>query len=88
MSADLVLLACKPGPGDFPTLAVVILVLCMTINGYALSNLFPYVGMMVKDLLGLETTNEAGMVPNVQSRNFTLPRYHHRSGEEDGRKWS
>lgn len=43
----------------------------MTIIAYALCNLFPYVGMMVKDLLDLETTNEAGMVPNAQSRCYT-----------------
>ena len=44
----------------FPTLAVVILSLGMVIHSYTLVSLFPYVGMMVKDLLGLETTNEAG----------------------------
>ena len=44
----------------FPTLAVVILSLGMIIHSYTLVSLFPYVGMMVKDLLSLETTNEAG----------------------------
>lgn len=44
----------------FPLREVVILAICMSLNGYALSNLFPYVGMMVKGLLGLETTNEVG----------------------------
>lgn len=62
----------EPGPRDFPALAVAILVICMTINTYGLCNLFPYVGMMVKGLLGLETTNEAGMVPNAQPRCYTL----------------
>ena len=44
----------------FPTLTVVILSLCMTLNIYTLVNLFPYVGVMVKKLLALETTNELG----------------------------
>lgn len=44
----------------FPLGPVAILAICMSLNGYALSNLFPYVGMMVKGLLGLETTNEVG----------------------------
>ena len=44
----------------FPTLAVAILCLGMTVTSYTLVSLFPYVGMMVKELLSLETTNEAG----------------------------
>ena len=44
----------------FPTLTVVILSLCMTLNVYTLVNPFPYVGVMVKKLLALETTNELG----------------------------
>lgn len=44
----------------FPTLTVAILSLCMTLNIYTLVNLFPYVGLMVKQLLALETTNEVG----------------------------
>lgn len=52
----------EPGPGKclFPTQTVVILGLCNVLNGYTLTNLFPYVGMMVKGLLGLDTTNELG----------------------------
>ena len=54
-----------PGPGQsepraFPKRAVLILCLGMLVNSYTLSSLFPYVGVMVKDLLDLETINEAG----------------------------
>lgn len=45
---------------DFPTRTVWILSLCMTLNLYSLVSLFPYVGVMVEDLLELETTNEIG----------------------------
>lgn len=45
---------------SFPTRAVVILSLVMTINSATLVSLFPYVGMMVKELLSLESTNEVG----------------------------
>lgn len=47
-------------PGAFPKREVLILCLGMLANSYNLSSLFPYVGMMVKDLLNLETVNEAG----------------------------
>lgn len=45
---------------NFPARTVWILSLCMTLNTYTLVNLFPYVGVMVKDLLELKTTNEIG----------------------------
>lgn len=45
---------------SFPTRAVVILSLAMTVNYYAMVSLFPYVGMMVKGLLSLPSTNEEG----------------------------
>lgn len=45
---------------QFPYRIVVILALVLSINSYTLANLFPYVGMMVKHLLGLATTNESG----------------------------
>lgn len=48
------------GLKKFPTRAVVILALAMTINSYTMVSLFPYVGMMVKELLNLESTNEVG----------------------------
>lgn len=48
------------GKKPFPIGPVFILALCLTVNSYTLVNLFPYVGMMVKHLLGLATTNEAG----------------------------
>lgn len=44
----------------FPTRAVAILTLGMTVNSYAMVSLFPYVGMMVKELLSLQSTNEVG----------------------------
>ena len=50
----------ESGVGEFPVLSVTILSLCMTLNGYVVVSLFPYVGLMVKELLGLETTNESG----------------------------
>lgn len=46
--------------GAFPVQTVTILVLCLTLNNYTLVSLFPYIGVMVMHLLGLETTNEAG----------------------------
>ncbi len=49
----------------FPTLSVVILSLCMGMQAYTYVNLFPYAGMMVKELLGLGTTNESGEVLRV-----------------------
>ena len=51
----------KPNVGcTFPARDVTILSLCLTLNIYTLVNLFPYVGVMVNDLLELETTNELG----------------------------
>lgn len=44
----------------FPHRSVIILALVLTINGYTLASLFPYVGMMVKHIMGLSTINEAG----------------------------
>lgn len=44
----------------FPHGPVIILALALTTNAYTLVNLFPYVGMMVKRLMELPTTNEAG----------------------------
>lgn len=48
--------------GKFPGGIVMILSLCMTLNIYTLVNLLPYVGVMIKELLELETTNELGEV--------------------------
>lgn len=45
---------------SFPTRAVVILSMANTINSYTMVSLFPYVGMMVKDLLDLQSINEVG----------------------------
>ena len=44
----------------FPFRSVLILAFCMTVNTYTLVSLFPYVGIMVKGLLGLDTENEVG----------------------------
>lgn len=44
----------------FPHRSVIILALVLTTNSYTLANLFPYVGMMVKHLMDLPTTNESG----------------------------
>ncbi len=46
----------------FPLRSVIILAMVLTTQGYTLTNLFPYVGMMAKLLLGLPTTNESGML--------------------------
>lgn len=44
----------------FPFLEVMILVLCATVYVYTVVNLIPYVGIMVMQLLGLASINEAG----------------------------
>lgn len=41
-------------------LPLVIIALSLVVNAYTLTNLFPYVGVMVKYLVGLSTTNESG----------------------------
>lgn len=50
----------EPDSGTFPARVVIILSLCMTVNTYSVVSLLAYVGVMVKDLLDLETTNESG----------------------------
>ena len=55
----------------FATRAVVILALANTVNAYAMVSLFPYVGMMVKDILDLQSTNEAGERTNLVLRQMT-----------------
>lgn len=46
----------------FPVRAVTILALVMAVHSFAFVSLFPYVGIMVTELLDLETTNKAGTV--------------------------
>ena len=46
----------------FPRLEVIILVLCVTVDSYTVDNLFPYVGIMVKQLMELESIDESGEV--------------------------
>ena len=53
-------IAREPGSANFPARVVVILSLCMTVNTYSVVSLLAYVGVMVKELLQLETTNESG----------------------------
>ncbi|CAN0329539.1 unnamed protein product [Pylaiella littoralis] len=74
--------ACRDGrdrgeaePGKFPFQLVALLCLGMTVNSYTLVSLFPYVGMMVKDLLNLETINEAGFYAGYLASAFTLGRF-------------
>lgn len=47
-------------PHRFPAGTVFILTLAATVYCYTLASLFPYVGVMVSQLLSLDTTNEAG----------------------------
>lgn len=47
----------------FPVLEVAILVICVSVNAYTLVNLFPYVGVMVMQLMELKSINEAGEAP-------------------------
>ncbi|CAN0234961.1 unnamed protein product, partial [Ectocarpus sp. 4 AP-2014] len=47
----------------------------MTLNMYALANLFPYVGTLVKTLLKLETTNEVGFYAGYVASSFTFGRF-------------
>ncbi len=44
----------------FPTSAITILALCMAVHSFTFVSLFPYVGIMTCQLLGLDSTNEAG----------------------------
>lgn len=44
----------------FPARATTILGLVMAAHSFAFVSLFPYVGIMVTELLDLETTNKAG----------------------------
>lgn len=49
------------GSGEgFPTRAVLILALCMGVHSFTFVSLFPYVGMMVKECLKLDSIDEAG----------------------------
>lgn len=44
----------------FPVRATAILALVMAVHSFAFVSLFPYVGIMVTELLHLESTNKAG----------------------------
>ena len=49
---------------EFPRREVITLALCSTTLNYTLVNLFPYVGIMVKDMMALDSINEAGNCPS------------------------
>eukprot|EP00903_Cladosiphon_okamuranus_P022385 g20588.t2 len=57
------------------THAVIVLALANTVNAYAMVSLFPYVGMMVKELLGLQSTNEVGFYAGYVASAFTFGRF-------------
>eukprot|EP00752_Nemacystus_decipiens_P005353 g4854.t1 len=59
----------------FPRRSVIILALALTTNAYTLVNLFPYVGMMVKHLMNLPTTNESGYYAGYIASSFTFGRF-------------
>ncbi|CAM9819743.1 unnamed protein product [Hapterophycus canaliculatus] len=64
------------GPGRaFPTCSVTILALCMAVHSLTFVSLFPYVGIMVKSLLELKSTNEAGFYAGYVASAFTLGRF-------------
>lgn len=44
----------------FPYREVIILVLCVSVHAYTLVNVFPYVGVMVMQLMELKSINDAG----------------------------
>ena len=52
-------MACTEQP-KFPVREVITLTICVTTTYYTLVNLFPYVGVMVKDIMELDSINEAG----------------------------
>ncbi|CAM9138178.1 unnamed protein product, partial [Hapterophycus canaliculatus] len=63
------------GKSPFPLGSVLLLALCMTLNMYTMVNLFPYVGMMVKELLMMEPTNGvAGFYSGYVASSFTFGR--------------
>ena len=48
------------GRKRMPLFEVVVLTAALTVNAYTIANLFPYLGMMIQLLLGLESTNASG----------------------------
>lgn len=49
-----------PHHHGFPYREVIILVLCVSVHAYTLVNVFPYVGVMVMQLMDLKSINDAG----------------------------
>lgn len=45
----------------------------MAVHSFAFVSLFPYVGIMVTELLDLDTTNKAGTREKVQEFGLTVP---------------
>ena len=48
----------------FPRREIITLALCVVTHLYTLVSLFPYVGIMAKDMLALDSINEAGDGPS------------------------
>lgn len=48
------------GGQKMPRFLVGVLAAALVVNAYTLSNLFPYVGLMVRDLMDLQTMDESG----------------------------
>ncbi|CAM9503102.1 unnamed protein product [Ectocarpus sp. 4 AP-2014] len=67
----------RPKAGlPFPARTVAILALVMVVHMFTFMSLFPYVGMMVSELLQLESINEAaGFYAGAVSSAFTLGRF-------------
>ncbi|CAN0415628.1 unnamed protein product, partial [Ascophyllum nodosum] len=59
---------------EFPRREVITLALCSTTLNYTLVNLFPYVGIMVKDMMALDSINEAGFYAGYVASAFTFGR--------------
>lgn len=56
------------GDPAFPSLSVTILATCMGVQAYTVVSLFPYLGVMVELIRGLESVNESGMNVNCNLR--------------------
>ena len=55
---------------EFPRREVFILLLCVSVNAYTRVNLFPYVGIMVMQLMRLQSINEAGETSDMQFMHY------------------
>ena len=55
-------------PRGFPYREVTILVLCVSVSSYTRVNLFPYVGIMVMQLMRLDSINDSGEATSCLSK--------------------